>query len=88
MEFFPGQVVYSKCGRDKGRAFIILSFEENYLYLTDGTLRPIERPKKKKVMHVQKTGFVFSELGEKIINGETITNSEIEKALKNVAANI
>ena len=86
MEYFPGQMVYSKSGRDKGRPFLVISCEGAYLYLADGELRPVERPKKKKIIHVQKTGFACGGLGDKFINGETVTNSEISKALRNISA--
>jgi len=53
-----GQVVFAKSGRDKGRAFIVLCVDDEYLYLVDGRLRTLQKPKKKKVKHVQPTNFV------------------------------
>ena len=50
-----GQVVFSKNGRDKGRAFVVLSVEGEYLFLADGKMRPLKKPKKKKARHVQPT---------------------------------
>jgi len=50
-----GQVVFSKCGRDKGRAFVVLSVEGEYVFLADGQLRPLNKPKKKKLRHTQPT---------------------------------
>jgi len=51
-----GTVVFSKCGRDKGRPFVILSeTDDGYVYLADGDARPLSKPKKKKVRHVQPT---------------------------------
>ena len=55
-----GQVVFSKCGRDKGRAFVVLSVEGDYIFLADGHLRPLNKPKKKKVRHVQPTNTVMN----------------------------
>jgi len=54
-----GQVVFSKCGRDKGRAFMVLSVEGEYVFLADGQLRPLSKPKKKKVKHIQPTHVIM-----------------------------
>ena len=54
-----GQVVFSKCGRDKGRAFVVLSVEDEYVFLSDGQLRPLNKPKKKKIKHTQPTHAVI-----------------------------
>ena len=51
----PGQVVISKQGRDKGLPMVVLAVQGNYLLLTNGRLRPLSKPKKKKCMHVQPT---------------------------------
>lgn len=53
-----GQVVFSKKGRDKRRAFVVLAVEEEYVFLADGRLRPLNKPKKKKVIHIQPTNTV------------------------------
>ena len=55
----PGQVVYVKKGRDKGRAMVVLAVEAEqgavFLRLCDGKTRPLSKPKRKKAMHVQPT---------------------------------
>ena len=41
-----GKVVYSKAGRDKGKCFVIIEvIDEQYVYISDGRLRKIEKPK-------------------------------------------
>jgi len=50
-----GQVVYSKRGRDSGRMFVVLSVEGDFVYLIDGEMRPLAKPKKKKIKHIQLT---------------------------------
>lgn len=54
-----GQVVFSKRGRDKGRPFVVLSVENDFVYLSDGAMRPLHKPKKKKSKHVQPTNTVL-----------------------------
>ena len=48
---FKGQVVRSKRGRDEGKVFVVIDIIDN-LYLVDGKLRKLDRPKKKKVKHL------------------------------------
>ena len=51
-----GDVVLSRAGRDKGRAFVVLDLiDSEYVLLVDGRLRTLDRPKKKKRRHL-KTG--------------------------------
>lgn len=50
-----GQVVRSLAGRDKGRFFVVLDVEENFAAIADGSLRPLARPKRKKLRHLAPT---------------------------------
>jgi len=50
-----GQIVFSKCGRDKGRAMVVLEDMGEYLLLADGKTRTLVNPKRKKAKHVQPT---------------------------------
>lgn len=54
-----GQIVFSKSGRDKGKVFVVLSVEDEFVFLTDGRIRPLDRPKKKKFKHVQPTNTII-----------------------------
>ncbi len=48
-----GQIVRSKKGRDEGEVFIILKIiDDKYIYLVDGKMRKLCKPKKKKVKHL------------------------------------
>lgn len=77
-----GQVVYSRVGRDAGRKFIIFDIiDETYVLLVDGDLRRIDKPKKKKLKHLEATEEVVAALSEKLRNKLKVTNSDIRKAL-------
>lgn len=82
MEYTKGQVVYSKCGRDRGMPFIVISAEGQWLYLADGKLRKLSKPKRKKSIHVQKTKVINDEIKEKLECGGYILDADIAKALK------
>ena len=53
VEVTVGDLVVSRAGRDKGRPFVVLRAEEGFVSLVDGDLRKLDRPKKKKRMHVK-----------------------------------
>lgn len=78
--FEIGQIVFSKAGRDKKRAFVVVSCEGDYLFLADGSLRPLNKPKKKKIMHVQKTNLISEELSDKLASGSA-SDSDIVRCL-------
>ena len=80
--YSKGQVVYSKSGRDKRRPFIIVDFDEQYLYLVDGDLRKLEKPKKKKMMHVQIVNDVIEDIKQKLEDKAYLNDADFRKALK------
>ena len=48
-----GMLAKSKAGHDKGHVYVIFEVDEAYVYLVDGSIRTIDKPKKKKKKHVQ-----------------------------------
>lgn len=61
MELKRGQVVRALAGRDQGGFFAVLRLEPPWAELADGKRRPLERPKRKKPMHLAPTGTVLPE---------------------------
>ena len=60
MNIAKGSVVIAKAGRDKGRAFAVTDIiDERTVLIADGKSRPIERPKRKNVIHLQATSTVI-----------------------------
>ena len=82
MELHAGEIVYSKAGRDKGNYFVVMETEgELFAYLCDGKLRKVDRPKKKKLKHLAKTGETATEIQNKLAGGGRVTNPELRRAL-------
>lgn len=79
-----GRVVYSKAGRDSGKPFLIFNvIDNNYVNIIDGDLRKIEKPKKKKLKHLNVTNQVVNEIKELMISGSTFSNAKVRKCLEN-----
>ena len=77
-----GQIVFSKCGRDQGKPFIVVSIEEEYVYLVDGNLRKVDNPKLKKKKHIQITNATNEWIKQKIIEENRLTNNDVRRALE------
>ena len=82
--FQTADLVVSLSGRDKNRIFMVLEvLDSNYVLIADGMLRKLEKPKKKKVKHLEKSQYTLNErLLQKISEGKKITNAELRKSLR------
>ncbi len=75
MKLEKGTVVYSLAGHDKGNFQVVVEFDDKYAKVCDGKYRPLERPKKKKLIHIKITNTVLNENSLK-------TNKSIRVSLK------
>lgn len=77
-----GQIVFSKAGRDADRKFVVIEIVDNdYVLISDGDLRRVEKPKKKKIKHLKLTGELIVPISEKLNNKLKVTNAEVRKYL-------
>jgi ribosomal protein L14E/L6E/L27E len=81
MEIAKSDIVRSDAGRDRGKLFVVLAVEGEYLLLADGKCRKVESPKRKKRRHVLFVASDETRISEKIKSEEKITNSELRRAL-------
>ncbi len=81
MDIARSNIVRSNAGRDKGKLFVVLAVEGEYLLLADGKSRKVEAPKRKKRRHVLFVSADETRLAEKIKSEEKITNSELRRTL-------
>lgn len=78
-----GKVVHSKAGRDKDKYFIIIGIiDDMFVYISDGDLRKIDKPKKKKLKHLVLTNIVAEDIRLDILLENKISNSKIRKFLQ------
>lgn len=79
----PGDVVYSKSGRDSGRYFAVVATEgENYVRIADGDVRRLKNAKRKNVRHLRETGDRLERIAEKLAAGAQVFDTELYSALK------
>ena len=81
MEIVRSNIVRSDAGRDRGKLFVVLAVEGEYLLLADGKGRKVESPKRKKRRHVLFVAADENRLSDKIKGEEKITNSELRRTL-------
>lgn len=82
MNVVLGQIVVSRAGRDAGKRFVVVKvIDDSFVEISDGDLRKIEKPKRKKIKHLKCTDEKAENLAEKLKNSSRITNAEIRKML-------
>lgn len=83
-----GQIVFSKSGRDKGKYYLVVKIlDQSYCLIADGDIRKIEKPKKKKLMHLKATKTILPNIKEKLLQGKIVHNKELISALKALERN-
>lgn len=76
----PGMLAWSRAGHDNGQLYVILDVREEYVYLTDGRLKPREKPKKKKKKHVQIIRRILPELAD--MSEDSVKNEDIRRVIR------
>lgn len=75
-----GRLVLSKAGHDRGTYLVIVgAADEEHVLLADGKLRTVEKPKRKKLRHVDVTRFASEEIAQKLTGGFRLQNAELRK---------
>lgn len=83
MDSVIGRFVWSKAGRDKDRLFIIIDIvDDAHVLIADGDLRPVAKPKKKKLKHLRITNRVAEEISQTVINRKRLTDDVLRKAIE------
>lgn len=79
-----GQIVKSKSGRDKDKYYLVKQIlpDRKTVLLVDGDKRPLKKPKKKNLLHLQVTKIVANELAVKIQESFDTCDQEIKRYLK------
>lgn len=81
-EYSIGMMARSLAGHDRGKIYLVLSEDAGYVYLADGKIRTVDRPKKKKKIHIQIDHWILPEIEELKSTGRQIQNSDVIRAIK------
>ena len=77
-----GKFATSKAGHDKKKLYIIMEEDEEYVYLVDGELKTLDKPKKKSKKHIQIINRVDENIQNKLELKQIIYNEDIKRAIK------
>lgn len=70
----------TRAGHDKNQIYFLLKEDEEYVYLVNGTTKPLEKPKKKNRKHIQLIKNLPIEVTEVMEAGTT--NENVKRAIK------
>ena len=83
MDIYPAKLVQSKAGRDKINYFAVIEvIDDNYVLISDGEGRTVDKPKRKKIKHIIDMECELLRIKEKMIEAKKISNSDIRKSIK------
>lgn len=85
METQISDIVFPLCGRDSGRAMLVVGAEDEFLLLANGKNRRFERPKRKKRKHIRYGGPCDDWTRDKLLTTGKLTNNDIRKAIARFA---
>lgn len=80
--FEVGMLAKSLAGHDFGKLYVIVKVDSEYVYLVDGIIRTVDKPKRKKKKHVQVIREIQQTVVDKIQNNQVIQNEEIKRIIK------
>jgi len=80
-ELRPGQLVRSLAGRDKGNHYLVLrELDDKIVLLVNGRSRPVNRPKKKNRIHLQR----YDRYVDLELEGHQPTDSQVIRYVKSL----
>lgn len=80
--FEKGYFAVSKAGHDCNEIYVIINFDSEYAYLADGRLKTVDRPKKKKLKHIQIIKYIDQDIESKLGQNKLLINEDIKRAIK------
>ncbi len=78
-----GFLASSKAGHDKNKIYVIIKEDAEYVWLADGKIKTMEKPKKKRKKHIQLIKYFSNEgMRTSILEGNKVSDLEIMMVLK------
>lgn len=82
MEYSIGMFARSLAGHDKNKLYLISKVDNEYVYLVDGVIRTVDKPKKKRKKHIQIDYQIMDLIKEKLEAKVELRNEDIKRAIK------
>lgn len=77
-----GKLVISSRGRDKSRVLAVIGSTQTHLILADGRKRRMEKPKMKKIKHVELLGVELSPETLALLEKNELTNRMLYRSIQ------
>lgn len=79
-----GFLASSKAGHDKDKIYVIIKEDAEYVWLSDGKIKTMDNPKKKRKKHIQPIKYFNNEeMRTSLLEGKKVSDLEIMMVLKN-----
>ena len=79
-----GLLASSKAGHDKNKIYVIIKEDAEYVWLSDGKIKTMDNPKKKRKKHIQPIKYFNNEeMRTSLLEGKKVSDLEIVMVLKN-----
>ena len=78
-----GFLASSKAGHDKDKIYVIVKEDTEYVWLADGKIKTIDKPKKKRKKHIQVIKYYNNvEVKNALLEGRKVSDLELVMVLK------
>ena len=81
-EMLEGQFVRSLAGHDKGMVYVILKIDQSRVFVTDGALRSVSRPKAKNAKRLRPIHCMAASVLNRAATEPPRTDEEVKRAIK------
>ncbi|GHV00873.1 hypothetical protein FACS1894211_09320 [Clostridia bacterium] len=81
-----GRAAISRMGRDKGSLYIVCAVDGDFVLVADGSKRPLEKPKRKRIKHLKLLPDLSQTLSEKFREGKKVHDAELKSCIKKIEA--
>ena len=51
-----GDIIVSTAGHDRGEYYLVIECDKDFIYVANGRLKTLDKPKKKNIKHVSRLG--------------------------------
>ena len=88
MKFRTGDVVIVRRGKHTGTQFVVVGAEGlDRVYIADGRNYRVERPKKKNILHLQRTLMNLEDVAGRVAGGKPLDNGWLSQSVTAILQN-